>query len=279
MKRIIREPLFQFLTIGALLFFLYGLISTEKSRNEIVVDTNLINELAAKWELKRNRQPSLQELKGLVKQYIEQEVLYREALAMNLDHNDEIVKRRLAQKMEFLSDGLAESLQPTEEMLITYYEENRENYKKLPIYTLEQVYFSEVKRVNVFEDAKSALKSENPEELGDNISLSSQYKNISALRIARDYGSAFATALDSLPIGEWTGPIYSGFGIHIIYIKEKKPAGYFTYNEVAAKVNVDYNYEASNNFKKELIASLLKNYTININLDDNTLKKELNEKY
>jgi hypothetical protein len=279
MKRIIREPLVQFLTIGALLFFLYGLISTEKSRNEIVVDTNLINELAAKWELKRNRQPSLQELKGLVKQYIEQEVLYREALEMNLDHNDEIVKRRLAQKMEFLSDGLAESLQPTEEMLITYYEENRENYKKLPIYTLEQVYFSEVKRVNVFEDAKSALKSENPEELGDNISLSSQYTTVSALKIARDYGSAFATALDSLPIGEWTGPIYSGFGVHIIYIKEKKPAGYFTFNEVAEKVNVDYNYEASNDFKKELIASLLKNYTININLDDNALNKELNEKY
>ena len=112
MKRIISEPLFQFLTIGALLFFVYGLINTEESRNEIVVDTNLINELVAKWELKRNRQPSLQELKGLVNQYIEQEVLYREALAMNLDHNDEIVKRRLAQKMEFLSDGLAELLQP-----------------------------------------------------------------------------------------------------------------------------------------------------------------------
>jgi hypothetical protein len=279
MKRIIREPLVQFLTIGALLFFLYGLISTEKSRNEIVVDTNLINELAAKWELKRNRQPSLQELKGLVKQYIEQEVLYREALEMNLDHNDEIVKRRLAQKMEFLSDGLAESLQPTEEMLVTYYEENKEIYKKSPIYTMQQVYFSEEKRDNVFEDAKSALKSENPEELGDNISLSSQYTTVSALKIARDYGSAFATALDSLPIGEWTGPIYSGFGVHIIYIKEKKPAGYFTFNEVAEKVNVDYNYEASNDFKKELIASLLKNYTININLDDNALNKELNEKY
>jgi len=279
MNRIIREPLVQFLTIGALLFFMYGLINTEESRNEIVVDSNLINELAAKWELKRNRQPSLQELKGLVNQYIEQEVLYREALAMNLDHNDEIVKRRLAQKMEFISDALAETLQPTNEMLITYYEEHKENYKKSPIYTMQQVYFSEEKRGNVFEDAISALKSENPEELGDNISLSSQYKSVSALKIARDYGSAFATALDSLPIGEWTGPIYSGFGVHIIYIKEKKPARYFTFYEVAAKVNVDYNYEASNNFKKELIASLLKNYIININLDDNALKKELNEKY
>ncbi|MCH7962330.1 MAG: peptidyl-prolyl cis-trans isomerase [Bacteroidetes bacterium] len=279
MKKILKEPLVQFLTIGALLFFVYGLINTEELRNEIVVDTNLINEFVAKWELKRNRQPSLQELKGLVNQYIEREVLYREALAMNLDHNDEIVKRRLAQKMEFISDALAETLQPTEEMLVTYYEEHKENYIKSPIYTMQQVYFSEDKRGNVFEDVKSALKSENPEDLGDNISLSSQYTSVSALKIARDYGSAFATALDSLPIGEWTGPIYSGFGVHIIFISEKKPAGYFTFNEVAEKVNVDYNYEASNDFRKELIASLLKNYTININLDDSELKKELNEKY
>lgn len=279
MKKILKEPLVQFLTIGALLFFVFGLINTEESRSEIVVDTNLINELVAKWELKRNRQPSLQELKGLVNQYIEQEVLYREALAMNLDHNDEIVKRRLAQKMEFISDALAETLQPTEEMLVTYYEEHKENYIKSPIYTMQQVYFSEDKRGNVFEDVKSALKSENPEDLGDNISLSSQYTSVSALKIARDYGSAFATALDSLPIGEWTGPIYSGFGVHIIFISEKKPSGYFSFNEVAEKVNVDYNYEASNDFRKELITSLLKNYTININLDDSELKKELNEKY
>ena len=97
--------------------------------------------------------------------------------------------------------------------------------------------------------------------------------------IHRDYGSAFATALDSVPIGEWTGPIYSGFGVHIIFISEKKPSGYFTFYEIAEKVNVDYNYEASNDFRKELITSLLKNYTININLDDSELKKELNEKY
>ena len=159
MKKILKEPLVQFLTIGALLFFVYGLINTEELRNEIVVDTNLINEFVAKWELKRNRQPSLQELKGLVNQYIEREELYREALAMNLDHNDEIVKRRLAQKMEFISDALAETLQPTEEMLVTYYEEHKENYIKSPIYTMQQVYFSEEKRGNVFEDVKSALKS------------------------------------------------------------------------------------------------------------------------
>ena len=93
MKRIIKEPLFQFLLIGLGLFLFYNLVNTEEAENEIVIDTFLINELAAKWKMKRTREPSLQEIKGLVESYIEQEVLYREALAMNLDHNDEIIKR------------------------------------------------------------------------------------------------------------------------------------------------------------------------------------------
>jgi hypothetical protein len=279
MKKILREPLLHFLLIGVLLFAVYGAVNTEQNENEILIDDNLISELAAKWELKRNRQPSLQELKGLIEQYVEQEVLYQEALAMNLDHNDEIVKRRLAQKMEFISDGLAESLQPSEEMLINYYEVNKENYKKPSVYTLQQVYFSNDNRTNALDDAKSALITKNPEALGDHTSLALEYTNTDAIKIARDLGSIFTTALETLPMGEWTGPIISGLGIHIVYISERKPAGYFTFNEVAEKVNVDYNYKASNDFKKELITSLLKNYAIIVKLDDEELKRELNEKF
>lgn len=275
MKKILKEPLIHFLLIGAALFLVYNLVDTGQNKNEILIDENLINELAAKWELTRNRPPSLQELKGLFDQYIEQEILYREALAMNLDHNDEIVKRRLAQKMEFLSDGLIEAFQPTDEMLAVYYEENKEDYTKPSIYTLQQVYFSLDKRQLAFEDAKSALTSQHPEELGDNISLSAQYANADALRIARDFGSAFAATLDTLPIGKWTGPIYSGLGVHLVYISNREPAGYYTFIEVAGKVNVDYNFKATNDFKKELISSLLKNYTISFDLDDNKLKQEL----
>ncbi len=279
MKKILKEPLVHFLLIGALLFLVYGMVNTEQDKTEISIDDNLINELAAKWELKRNRQPTLEEINGMVDQYIEQEVLYREALAMNLDHNDEIIKRRLAQKMEFISDGLAESLQPTEEVLIEYYENHKEIYKKEPIYTLQQVYFSNDKRTDAIGDASSALTTESPESFGDNLSLPRQYTDASAFLIARDYGSAFTKSLDSLETGKWAGPIISGFGVHIIFIKEKKPAGYYTFKEVAEKVNVDYNFDASNEFKTELIITFLKNYNININVSDANLKKSLDEKY
>jgi len=278
-KKLLKEPLLHFLLIGALIFLVYGVVNREQNAQDIVIDDNLISELAAKWELKRNRKPSLEELTGLVNQYIEQEVLYREALAMNLDYNDEIVKRRLAQKMEFISDGLAESLQPTEEMLISYYQEHKENYKKPSFFTLEQVYFSEDKRTNAFEDARLALQSENPAALGDNLSLPSQYTNTSISKISRDYGSAYVEALDTLEIGKWTGPVHSGFGVHIVQITEKKQARYFNFKEVAEKVLVDYNFDASNTFKEELISTLLKNYTVLFNLMDKELKKELDERY
>jgi parvulin-like peptidyl-prolyl isomerase len=185
----------------------------------------------------------------------------------------------LAQKMEFISDGLAESLQPTEEVLKDYYEKHKENYQKDPIYTLQQVYFSNDKRIDAVADATNALVAESPESLGDNISLPNQYTDASAFLIARDYGSAFANNLESLETGKWSGPITSGFGVHIVYVQEKKAAGLYTFKEVANKVKVDYNFDASNEFKAELITTLLKNYKINVDVSDVNLKKGLDEKY
>lgn len=277
MKKLIKEPLIHFLSIGVLLFLLYGILNNKESKTEIIIDSNLVDEMASKWELKRDRQPNMQELKGMVDEYITQEVLYREALAMNLDHNDEIIKRRLAQKMEFISDGLAESLQPTEEILLTYFEKNKNSYKKPPIYTVQQIYFSTNKRENAFNDAKNALSKEHPEQFGDQLSLKQEYINSNTQQLAIDFGNAFAYALDSLPINKWAGPISSGFGWHIVFINEKETSGFYTFNEVKDRVSINYNFEASQNFKKELITTLLKNYKITFELDNNQLKEELNE--
>ncbi len=279
MRRILKEPLVHFLLIGAVLFLVYGLLNTEQNEGEILIDDNLVNELVAKWELKRNRRPTLEEMQGMINQYVEQEVLYQEALAMNLDHNDEIVKRRLAQKMEFISDGMAESLQPTLEMLEAYYEAHKDNYTKASIYSMKVIYFSEDKRKDANADALSALQNENPMELGDNISLPNSYINESAFKIARDYGSVFTNSLDSLETEKWVGPIQSGFGIHLVHISERKAAGYYEFNKIAEKVSTDYNFDASNDFKQKLITSFLENYTIKVDVADVTLKKELDEKY
>jgi hypothetical protein len=128
-------------------------------------------------------------------------------------------------------------------------------------------------------DASNALISKSPETLGDQLSLPNEYIETSSYQIARDYGAVFTKSLDSLELGKWTGPIHSGFGVHIVFIENKEEAGFYTYKEVVEKVNVDYNFDATNDFKAELITTLLKNYKVIIDVADVNLKKGLDEKF
>lgn len=279
MKKILKEPLFHFLIIGASLFLVYSLTNERNVEDEIVIDNYVINELVTKWQMQSNRAPSFLELKSLVYLYIEQEVLYREALAMNFDHNDEIIKRRLAKKMEFIADDLAASLQPTDEMLKEYYENNKTDYFRPSVYTFKQVFFNTQKRESPLVDAKEALKGGDPENSGDPLSLPSHYTLTDALKISIDFGKAFSSTLDTLALQKWTGPVRSGYGIHLVFIEEKQSSGIYTYEEVSDKVNIDYNFHASNEFRKELVTSLLKNYNLSFDLDDNELKQALIESF
>lgn len=274
-KKIIQQPLFQFLLIGAGIFFIFYLVSDKKSRNEIVIDNAVINDLSAKWEMQWKRTPNSQELTKLIGLYINQEVLYREALEMNLDHNDEIIKRRMAKKMEFVSDELAESLQPTKKILLAYYNKNKQEYKKPAIYTFTQLFFKE------YATAISAQISEDHsrEELADPLSIPRKYESKNLLKISIDFGTAFAQSLDTLELNMWAGPIKSGYGNHLVYITKKEESGLHTYAEVADEVLLDYNFFASNEFRRELISTLLKNYELSFEIEDENLKTQLLEAY
>ncbi len=273
MQKFLKEPLFHFLLIGTLLFVLFYITNPSEDKEEIIIDTNLVAELTAKWGQKRNRQPTLNEVQGLINEYLEQEIFYREALKMNLDHNDEIVKRRLAQKMEFISDELAETLQPTEEMLQDYYKANKENYQKPAIFSLEQIYFSPDKRKDAYADAQKIINSNNISEKGDPLSLPKKYEVVSGTKISVDFGTRFAQAIDTLKLNAWQGPVYSGFGVHLVKINEKTPAGYYAFDEIKRNVVLDYNFNANNQFKTDLLNSLLKNYEVVYDLENEDLTK------
>ena len=113
------------------IFLIYEWLSDETpGANSIIIDDSHLAHLVSVWELQWNRPPTEEELESLLEKHVRQEVFYREALRMNLDHNDEIVKRRMAQKMEFLSGDLsAFANSPTDEALRAYYENHREKYK------------------------------------------------------------------------------------------------------------------------------------------------------
>ena len=146
MKKLFREPLLHFILIGGLLFIVFNIVNkSDADSKEIIIDQSDLERMVNTWELQWKRKPTAKELTNLLKTDVKQEVLYLEALEMNLDHNDEIIKRRLSQKMEFLSKDLASITEPTDKDLIDYFEANSEKYLTHYIYSFYQVLFTQDK--------------------------------------------------------------------------------------------------------------------------------------
>lgn len=158
MKKLIKEPLAHFVVLGILLFLLYGLVNKKTdSRDYIVIDDFDLESIISSWEMQWKRLPTERELKNLIEQNIKQEIFYQEALKMNLDHNDEIIKRRLSQKMQFLSNDLATINEPTDEELMRYYDKNFKKYLTPYKYSFYQIIFSPDKRLDNHSDAIHVL--------------------------------------------------------------------------------------------------------------------------
>ncbi len=277
MGKFIKEPLFHFILIGAGIFFFYFLLNKDKSGDEIVIDNSVLYEITEKYQMQWNRKPTTEELASLVQVYIDQEVLYREALAMNLDHNDEVIKRRMAQKMEFISDELVATVEPDQSDLLAYYEKNKSIYKKPAVYTLTQIYFSNDLHQSAWDVASHALQQADPRLEGDRISLPKKYDKVGADKLALDFGSSFAAALDTIPVGEWSDPVRSGLGVHLVYIELKELEGFFPFDQVKEKVKNDFNYEEGLKFRSKLIKSLLGKYKIEVQIPESDIRNAILE--
>src|SRR5262245_2078098 len=116
MRRLLREPLLHFLLLGAALFAAYAVLQRGRGADEasrrIELTQDDLRQLDLYFESQWRRPPTPQELEGLVEQKVQEEILYREALGLGLDQDDTIVKRRMAQKMQFIAEGTAESREP-----------------------------------------------------------------------------------------------------------------------------------------------------------------------
>lgn len=270
-KNLLREPLVHFAIIGLGLFVLFSFVNTEESDTEIIIDEYDLNEIVSKWNLQWQRDPTPQELKGLLDGYIKQEILYREALSMNLDHNDEIIRRRMAQKMQFLTQDVVERVPPGEEELQSFLEENQSKYKSDMLISFEHIYFSHDLRSDARLDAENALKSNDPK--GDQSPIRSSFEQASLTRISGDFGQKFVDALQTKTASDsWQGPIASGLGYHLVKVTEIIDSRNLTLDEVRKKVVTDYQYDLRNQLNETLYETLLKKYEVSIELDDERLK-------
>ena len=226
MKNVIREPLLHFLLIGASLFAVFGLVNDGmpgRSDNQVVVSAGRIEQLEKIFTKTWQRQPTTNELKGLIDDFVLEEIYYRQAVAMGIDRDDTVIRRRLRQKIEFLTDDLAAASVATDEELATYLAANSGAFVRDTTYTFGQVYINTDQsgvELRVAEHL-AALRSGNSVP-GDAGLLPAYFENTPARDVDGSFGLGFADGLDALPLGDWQGPIESGLGLHLIQLESRK---------------------------------------------------------
>ncbi|HEV8332462.1 MAG TPA: peptidylprolyl isomerase [Steroidobacteraceae bacterium] len=241
LRAAIREPLLHFVLIGALLFALTAWRQQQQDHSEIRITSGEVAQLAAFWETQSQRKPTAAELRGLIEERIDEEVLAREAVRLGLDRDDVIVRRRLAQKMAFVSDDLAVVGEPAEADLRAYFEAHKETYTTPDLYALRHVFFNPDRHGMALDaDAQRALqrlaRGANPNEVGDPFMLARELADVSRDDIARDFGSGFAEAVTTSKPGTWAGPVRSPFGVHLVKLESHAPSSVARFADVRDRV-------------------------------------------
>lgn len=260
MARFLREPLLHFLILGAVLFGSYGWMHNGvlKQPNEIVVSRGQLQSLQAQFERVWQRPTTAQELRGLVENWIREEIFYREGLAMGFDRDDPVVRRRIGQKVEFIVDGMIPAA-PTTAELQTWLDAHPGDYASEPKHSLRQIYFDPSKHGPLLESELAAARHalELGKSVGGDATMLPEALGAAATsEVARIFGTEFADALEVLPIGIWQGPVRSGFGLHLVEVTERIDRRKATLQEVRREVERDVLHartqEAADAFYKRL---------------------------
>ena len=269
MKTLLRSPLVHFVAIGTVIFVMYELLrgSAVNDNRRIEVGEQQIARLREMWMASWKRPPTERELDGLIDNFIREEVLYREALAMGLDRNDTVLRRRLAQKIEFLADDLATRSEPLPEELERFLEENLERYQLPARVSFSHIYFSVDRRGEACEsDALDALHKmrdgASPDEHGDPFMLQRDYPSRTEREVAELFGSAFGEALLMLSPGSWQGPVPSSYGLHLVNVRERTPSRTPELADVSERVKNDFLAERRRAANEALVESLKERYQI-----------------
>jgi len=269
LKRFLREPLFHFAAVGALIFaFFVAINDTDRASAErIVITPERIDQLATGFSSVWKRTPSEDELSALIDEDIREEVYYREAVALGLDKNDVIVRRRLRQKMEFLTDTGAYLLDPPAGELETYFAANEQAYREGPRVALEQIYLGKSPTPEAAKRSLSALRSGreiSPSSLGERSLLPAQLHLSPPNGIDDVFGKGFFDRVEEFPPGAWSGPVASAYGVHLVRILESLPARTPPLEEVRDAVLRDWKEAKAQEIREKDYAERREHFVIEI---------------
>jgi hypothetical protein len=271
LTRFLREPLVHFLLIGAVLFlFSRWRSGPSGGAGRIVVTRGKIEQLATGFARTWQRPPTAREMTGLVEDYVREEVYVREAIATGLDRDDTIIRRRLRQKLEFLTEDALEPAAPSDEDLRAYLKVHADSFRVEPRVAFRQVFLDRNRRGAAAQgDARALLArlsstgaGADISALGDSRMLPPVIELSSQSDVARVFGQEFAAKVAGLAPGSWVGPIASGYGLHLVEVTERVEGRLPELAEVRDAVLRDWQAAQRRERGEALFRTLLARYTV-----------------
>jgi hypothetical protein len=273
--RWLREPLLQFLLLGLLLFAGYHLLNRNRDQREspgrIEFTADDLRQIRINWLAQGRSELSPEQMQSLIDAKVREEVLFREALALGLDKGDTIVKRRMAQKMEFLFEDVAALREPTADDLNVWFEKNSERFTLPARATFRHLYFSPDQRgPRTQADAAQALEkvagntADSPETtaLADRFMFQDYYADRSFDDVAKTFGPPFARALFQIAPASWAGPIESGYGWHLVWVDALTPARVPPFDEVEPDVKTGWIEEQRAQIRQRAFEAMRAHYQV-----------------
>jgi hypothetical protein len=271
--KLLREPLLHFAVAGAILFAGYAWLNhgqvDASSVEPVRIGEGEVRWLKETWTNQWLREPSPQELQGLVADLVTEELLAREAREMGLEENDTIVRRRLAQKLKFLVEDTSLLVEPTEEELRQFYLANAADFQIGGRVSFTQIFFSAEQREDATSDAKAALVELKDAgggmlatAMGDRLLIDAEFRDADEQTVSSMFGPDFARAVFALSPGAWSGPIKSGYGVHLVSVTDRKVPHQRPFEEVREEVLVEWRREEEVAANREYLARLREKYGV-----------------
>jgi hypothetical protein len=276
-SRLMREPLFHFLLLGAGLFLLYLYVGDYRPEraDRIVIDQAQVQRLAEQFQRTWMRPPTRRELEGLAEDFVKEEILYREALALGLDQDDLIIRRRMRQKMEFLNADLVEQQAPTEAELQAYLDANPDGFRRAERLSVQQIYVNPERpgrdagqQVAALLEHLSAQPEAATDEFGDATLLPAQLVDVTAADIDGVFGLGFAAHLQTVSVGSWAGPFESAYGLHLVRVTARLPGGLPTLAEARRAVAREWSAERRTASDQAFYQALRRRYRVEVEMPE-----------
>jgi hypothetical protein len=264
---LLREPLVHFLVLGALVFVAMAGRAPDLGERRIIVDEPVVAGLVNHHVRAFRRPPTAEELDGLIRDHVRGEVYYREALRLGLDTDDEVVKKRLRNKMLAVAGAEAEAAQPSDAELQALLDADPARYAAPPRYRLEQIYLgpdAPALRAAAAAEIGRIPKGARPGITTQPLPLPARFDDASQSDLAEQLGDDFATALARLPVGTWMGPVVSGFGLHLVRIDQRVQPPPPRLADVRQRLENDWRSSAIRKAQDAHLQQLLDSYDVEI---------------